>query len=130
MAQTLARHSTINLTMNTYTKLGVMDQAAAVESLPPLPEKESEAAGETLKATRTEGGAAASSGSKKGADSGAEGADIGAVRLASKRYQIASFCTEADDATGDVVAGFGRKTRQKQSRPGRIRTSDQGIMST
>jgi integrase len=37
MAQTLARHSTIDLTMNTYTRLGVLDQAAAVESLPPLP---------------------------------------------------------------------------------------------
>jgi integrase len=37
MAQTLARHSTIDLTMNTYTVLGVLDQAAAVESLPPVP---------------------------------------------------------------------------------------------
>jgi integrase len=36
-AQTLARHSTIDLTMNTYTTLGVLDQAAAVEALPPLP---------------------------------------------------------------------------------------------
>jgi integrase/recombinase XerD len=36
-AQMLARHSDINLTMNTYTMLGVMDQAAAVEALPPIP---------------------------------------------------------------------------------------------
>jgi hypothetical protein len=36
-AQTLARHSDINLTMNTYTMLQVLDQAAAVESLPPVP---------------------------------------------------------------------------------------------
>jgi integrase len=36
-AQTLARHSDINLTMNTYTMLRVLDQAAAVESLPPVP---------------------------------------------------------------------------------------------
>lgn len=36
-AQMLARHSDINLTMNTYTMLGVLDQAAAVESLPALP---------------------------------------------------------------------------------------------
>ena len=36
-AQLLARHSDINLTMNTYTTLGVLDQAAGVEALPPLP---------------------------------------------------------------------------------------------
>ncbi len=36
-AQLLARHSDINLTMNTYTMLGVLDQAAAVEALPPIP---------------------------------------------------------------------------------------------
>jgi integrase len=36
-AQLLARHSDINLTMNTYTMLGVLDQAAAVEALPPVP---------------------------------------------------------------------------------------------
>jgi integrase len=36
-AQLLARHSDINLTMNTYTMLGVMDQAAAVEALPAVP---------------------------------------------------------------------------------------------
>ena len=37
MAQMLARHSDINLTMNTYTMLGVYDQAMAVEALPPIP---------------------------------------------------------------------------------------------
>ena len=36
-AQTLARHSTINLTMNVYTTLGVAEQVAAVEALPPVP---------------------------------------------------------------------------------------------
>jgi integrase len=36
-AQLLARHSDINLTMNTYTMLGVLDQAAVVEALPPIP---------------------------------------------------------------------------------------------
>jgi integrase len=37
-AQLLARHSDINLTMNTYTMLGVLDQASAVQSLPPIPQ--------------------------------------------------------------------------------------------
>ena len=36
-AQLLARHSDINLTMNTYTMLGVLDHVAAVEALPPIP---------------------------------------------------------------------------------------------
>jgi hypothetical protein len=36
-AQLLARHSDINLTMNTYTMLGVHDQATAIEALPPIP---------------------------------------------------------------------------------------------
>ena len=36
-AQLLARHCDINLTMNTYNMLGVMDTAAAVEALPAIP---------------------------------------------------------------------------------------------
>lgn len=36
-AQTLARHSDINLTMNIYTMLGLGDQASAVEALPAVP---------------------------------------------------------------------------------------------
>ena len=38
MAQSLARHSDINLTMNVYTMLNVSDQVAAIESLPPIPQ--------------------------------------------------------------------------------------------
>ncbi len=37
MAQSLARHSDINLTMNVYTDVVLEDQAIAVESLPSLP---------------------------------------------------------------------------------------------
>jgi integrase len=36
LAQMLARHSTIDLTMNVYTSLTVHDQASALESLPPI----------------------------------------------------------------------------------------------
>jgi site-specific recombinase XerD len=39
-AQLLARHLDINLTMNTYTMLGVLDQASSVEALPPIPGSE------------------------------------------------------------------------------------------
>ena len=37
MAQSLARHSSITLTMDRYTHVGLFDQAAALEALPPLP---------------------------------------------------------------------------------------------
>ena len=36
-AQSLARHSSIDLTMNVYTSLTVNDQASALESLPAVP---------------------------------------------------------------------------------------------
>jgi len=37
VAQSLARHSTIGLTMDTYTHIGLYDERAAVDSLPKLP---------------------------------------------------------------------------------------------
>ncbi len=40
MAQKLARHSDVNLTMQTYTHLEVDDLASAVESLPSLRSKQ------------------------------------------------------------------------------------------
>jgi integrase len=51
-AQTLARHSDINLTMNTYTTLQVLDQAAAVESLPPVPSAVEQKAGGSSESRR------------------------------------------------------------------------------
>jgi len=54
VAQLLARHSDINLTMNSYTHLGLNDQAAALDSLPPLPRASSNEPQE-LRATGTEG---------------------------------------------------------------------------
>ncbi len=36
-AQSLARHSTIDLTMNVYTSLTMTDQAAALNTLPGVP---------------------------------------------------------------------------------------------
>jgi len=37
VAQSLLRHSTIGLTMDTYTHIGLYDERAAIDSLPPLP---------------------------------------------------------------------------------------------
>jgi len=39
MAQTLARHSDIRLTMGIYTRVGLNDQTAAIRSLPPPPKR-------------------------------------------------------------------------------------------
>ncbi len=54
-AQTLARHSSIKLTLDRYTHLGVCDVAAALDDLPALPVVGQEILG--LQVTGTEGGA-------------------------------------------------------------------------
>src|SRR5262249_9229869 len=51
IAQTLARHSTITLTLDRYTHVGLHDLAASVNSLPAIPHVETNA----LKATGTAG---------------------------------------------------------------------------
>lgn len=103
-AQLLARHSDINLTMNTYTKLGVVDQAAAVETLPPIPTGSSASEAGRLRATGTDGRLARNARFTK-ADASPQGAgevptvvprgaEIGAILPASNTLQIASVCTE------------------------------------
>src|SRR5215472_13523565 len=53
VAQILARHSSITLTMDRYTHLGLLNQTAALEMLPALPIRERHA--EPLAATGTDG---------------------------------------------------------------------------
>ena len=53
VAQTLARHSTITLTMDRYAHLGLFDQTAALDKLPRLPASQSDS--EARRATGTEG---------------------------------------------------------------------------
>ena len=53
MAQSLARHSSINLTMNTYTHVGLFDRATALEALPSIMPKDKQP-GEILAATGTD----------------------------------------------------------------------------
>jgi integrase len=55
IAQTLARHSDIKLTLSRYSHVGLFDQTAAVEKLPPLPGTGPETVAATLRATGTEG---------------------------------------------------------------------------
>src|ERR1043166_505239 len=57
-AQMLARHSTITLTMDRYTHLGLVDQTAALDMLPGLPTLGTNAP-QALKATGTDGATAA-----------------------------------------------------------------------
>jgi integrase len=93
-AQLLARHSDINLTMNTYTTLGVLDQAAAVEALPPIPTSEPTNQAQVARATGTDGPVGGNNGSKKVPTMVPSGAGIGAQRPASGELRIAPTCTE------------------------------------
>jgi integrase len=87
-AQSLARHSTIDLTMNVYTSLTVHDQASALASLPAVPtfDRPESGAG-ALRATGTDG-------PEKVPTVVPRGAENGAVRLASEASQPAPDCTE------------------------------------
>lgn len=90
-AQSLARHSTIDLTMNVYTSLTVHDQASALASLPAVPTFVRPDSGAcALRATGTDG-------QKKVPTVVPRGAQTGAVLPASGTSQIASNCTEKGD---------------------------------
>ena len=88
-AQSLARHSTIDLTMNVYTSLTVHDQASALASLPAVPNTDAPVSqSEVLAATGTDG-------PQKVPTMVPRGADNGAIRLASGTCDPASDCTES-----------------------------------
>src|SRR5262249_12424296 len=55
VAQALARHSTITLTMDRYTHIGLYDQTAALDQLPALPASGPTSQAEILAATGTDG---------------------------------------------------------------------------
>jgi len=87
-AQSLARHSTIDLTMNVYTSLTVYDQASALASLPSVPSTETNVSqAESLGATGT-------SGHKKVPTVVPRGAKTGAIHLTSNGGESASDCTD------------------------------------
>ncbi len=102
-AQSLARHSSIDLTMNVYTSLTVNDQASALASLPSIsifvrPNAEAS----VLSATGTDG----TVGTQKVPTVVPRGAEIGAIRLASEKYESAPNCTERDP-TSDGTKSIG-----------------------
>ncbi len=102
-AQVLARHSTINLTMNTYTMISVNDQAIAVETLPPIPlaGKASEARPVGVTGPDRSIGLDGQNGptmhQKMVPPVVPSGAQNGALRLASRELQTSSNCTEVSD---------------------------------
>ena len=103
MAQTLARHSDVRLTLGVYTHLGVHDQTAAIESLPAPPKvsvgPQDEA--KALRAAGTEGprndGFEEKTTPREVPTVVPRGAENGAVHLASETLQFASLCTETAD---------------------------------
>jgi site-specific recombinase XerD len=54
VAQTLARHSTITLTLDRYSHVGISDVVGGLDALPPLPSDDSRAEGQTMQATGTD----------------------------------------------------------------------------
>jgi site-specific recombinase XerD len=100
MAQTLARHSDIRLTLGVYTHVGVHDQTAAIGSLPSPPREENDPkrVASRLAVTGTDGIAlprlATHDGTEKVPTVVPSGAESGAILLASKRHDSASSCTE------------------------------------
>jgi integrase/recombinase XerD len=95
MAQTLARHSDVRLTLGVYTHIGLHDQTSAIESLPAPPSLDgdgSEAA--TLRATGTDGRMNADVETRRVVPPVVlRGAQNGALRLASGTNELAPDCT-------------------------------------
>ncbi len=137
IAQTLARHSTITLTMDRYTHVGLYDLAASVNSLPALPVDVPDADANVLKATGTD-----DLGVSEVPTVVPSGAENGAVLPASATLRFAPDCTETrgerkkPDAVnpqrGRTIRTNPREpasncTKGKERGPSRIRTGDGGF---
>ena len=100
MAQTLARHSDVRLTLGVYTHVGLHDQTAAIASLPPPPTSGNEAATAVaeLRATGTDGRGVEHQMVPSVVPSGAQ---IGAQLVAPERLRIAPDCTVVADGRNE-----------------------------
>jgi integrase len=121
VAQTLARHSTITLTMDCYSHIGLFDQSAALDKLPSLPAS-TEPQTERMRATGTDGACTgACTKLAQEVDSGCEGVTLGernepgagVVASSSNRRELR---THESDCEGVIEIG-----------PSRIRTGDGGF---
>jgi integrase/recombinase XerD len=133
MAQTLARHSDVRLTLGTYTHIEIHDQTAAIESLPAPPGRgaQPENTVAKLRATRTDDDTQASPSVVP--TMVPSGAQNGAQRLASDGVQIASSCTEkalqpsADSDKTIVVNANSTRTSRSNPRQSASHCTDQKV---
>ena len=102
MAQTLARHSDIRLTLGVYTHVGLHAQTAAIQSLPAPPDAgvgpQNDAA--VLRATGTDGGEIRAAPDENSLAEVPSGAENGAVVPASRTLRLAPDCTGDDEQPG------------------------------
>jgi integrase len=127
IAQTLARHSTIALTLDRYTHVGLYDLSVSVNSLPAIPVEAPNAQAKLLMATGTE-------------DDGARsevptvvprGAENGAVLPASATLRFAPDCTQSRGETRESNAltprpGKTIRTDPRESTPACINGNGKG----
>ncbi len=136
VAQTLARHSDIRLTLGIYTHAELADQTDAITSLPAPPGPANQAPTAEAKTDATPPSTTDRPRDFSPAPSPSEvptvvprGANIGAIQFAAEAIHIAAFCTLDGSVTGDSVVSCGLDSRENCNRAGGIRTPDQGIMS-
>jgi len=109
-AQTLARHSTITLTMDRYTHLGMYDMVGALAKLPAITVTGGDSEVGITRATGTDGPLPAGSEVPTVVPRGAEN---GAILPASPALQIAPNCTEGPRETCDEKKNPVAVTRQR-----------------
>jgi integrase len=137
IAQTLARHSTITLTMDRYTHVGLCDLVASVNSLPAVPVDVPGPEVNVLKATSTD-----NLGRTEVPTMVPSGAENRAILPASATLRIAPDCTETRDERKRTDAVTPERTRTirtdshesasdctngNERGPSRIRTGDGGF---
>ena len=139
-AQALARHSTITLTMDRYSHVGLYDEAAALET---LPASRSDRTAEALKATGTDGNPSDhTNGDAKTGQRPVQRAECPASLSLTAPVEGKGQGEAAEDApaasdNSRKEGQLGTPRQRKSSRvrvkrvggPSWIRTSDQGIMS-
>ena len=113
-AQLLARHSTITLTMDRYTHLGIMDLSSALERLPQLSLDGPAADANLARLTGTDGSLGSGSEVPTVVPRGAEN---GAGHAAPRTLRIAPDCTEEAKATKNPVAVTRQRGRGFRASP-------------
>ncbi len=99
-AQALARHSTITLTMDRYTHLGIVDLTSALDRMPAIPTSVPESEPAQQLATGTDGPIDRQ---KKVPTMVPRGAENGAKRPASRMLMIAPTCTDDDSKPSKIL---------------------------